>query len=252
MRQLALPDGTQWCCPAISDTMTIWQEIFVDQAYSTFAAAVPRSGVVIDVGAHTGLASLFFARRIANPRIYAFEPAAALYECLEANAASHLPGVTICRKALGSEAARRQFSYYPNVPSQSGLYADPRTDRESTIAYLINSGATREDAEYLSEGAHTAIVEPVEVETLSAVLSQHDLAVVDLLKIDVERAELDVLNGIRDDHWNAIRAIIMEVHDEDDRLRRSERMLSDRGYSVSIEQVPWLANSRLFNLAARR
>jgi hypothetical protein len=34
-----------------------------------------------------------------------------------------------------------------------------------------------------------------------------------LLKVDVERAELDVLRGVREEHWPLVRQVAMEVHD---------------------------------------
>jgi hypothetical protein len=43
---------------------------------------------------------------------------------------------------------------------------------------------------------------------------------VDLLKIDVERAELEVLNGIEQSDWSKIKQVVMEVHDTDKRLEK--------------------------------
>ena len=36
---------------------------------------------------------------------------------------------------------------------------------------------------------------------------------IDLLKIDVEGAELSVLRGVRREHWPRVRAVVAEVHD---------------------------------------
>ena len=49
--------------------------------------------------------------------------------------------------------------------------------------------------------------------TVSDVIDSHDLERVGLLKVDVERAELAVLRGIRPEHWRRIRQVVMEVHD---------------------------------------
>jgi len=249
---LRLPDGTPWFCPVRSDAMMIWREIFVNGSYRDAACRVPPAGTVIDVGAHTGLATLYFSRVIDNSRILAFEPAAQLYQCLALNIGQHVSGAMTYRYALGSAQGDMTFTYYPNAPSQSGLYADAHRDRGETIAYLANNWITGEDAEFLSNGMHISQPETVHVSTLSAVISEQSLKAVDLLKIDVERAELDVLHGITNEDWPRIGSVVMEVHDDDDQLDRCVALLEERGYSVDVDQVPWLANSGLFNVTATR
>jgi len=49
--------------------------------------------------------------------------------------------------------------------------------------------------------------------TVSDVIDAHGLSDVGLLKVDVERAELDVLRGVREEHWPLVRQVAMEVHD---------------------------------------
>lgn len=250
--EILLPDGTPWLCPRKADTMMVWREIFDDGVYAEAASNVPPFGTIIDVGAHTGLAALYFSRNIDSPRIFAFEPAAELYKCLSINLRRYVDVAKAYRLALGNDPGVRPFTYYPDAPSQSGIYADAFGDREATMAYLSNNGVAKGDAEYLSAEVHTPRTEFVNVVTLSSMFSDRELAVIDLLKIDVERAELDVLEGIADYDWCRIRSVIMEVHNENSRLYRCESLLRSRGYTVIVEQVPWLANSRLFNVVATR
>lgn len=232
--------------------MMIWREIFVNGSYRDAVSRVPPAGTIIDVGAHSGLATLYFSRSIDHPRILAFEPAAQLYQCLTTNIGQHVSGAKAYKYALGSAQGVRTFTYYPNAPSQSGLYADADQDRTATIAYLANNGITGEDAEYLSSGMHIPQREMVYVSTLSAIISERDLDAVDLLKIDVERAELDVLHGIADADWPRIESVVMEVHDDGDQLDQCIALLKTRGYSIDVDQAPWLANSGLFNVTAKR
>lgn len=249
---IRLPDGTSWHCPARADAMMIWREIFVSGSYREVARRVPPGGTVVDVGAHTGLATLYFARTIGHARILSFEPAAQIYQCLTRNIAQHASGATAYKYAVGSTDGARTFTYYPNAPSQSGLYPDSDADRMATLAYLASNGVTGEQAEYLSSGMHEPQPETVQVTTLSAVIAERALDVVDLLKIDVERAELDVLDGIADQDWPRIRSVVMEVFDDGTQLVRCVALLKSRGYSIDVDQSPWLANSGLFNVTARR
>src|SRR5262249_18852079 len=77
------------------------------------------------------------------------------------------------------------------------------------------------------------------------------------LKIDVERAEEDVLAGIEDKDWEKIEQIVMEAHDEDaggkrGRVRVIVEQLERRGYVVGMEEDEHLRGTGLYNLYARR
>jgi acyl carrier protein len=87
---------------------------------------------------------------------------------------------------------------------------------------------------------------------LSDVIAECEVEWIDLLKIDVQKAELEVLNGIREEHWPGIGQITMEVHDLDGRLRRIVRLLEERGFRVTVEQDELLRGSVLYNLFAVR
>jgi len=45
------------------------------------------------------------------------------------------------------------------------------------------------------------------------VLREHGVEQIDLLKIDAEKAELDIINGIDDHDWPKIKQIVLEIHD---------------------------------------
>jgi hypothetical protein len=77
---------------------------------------------------------------------------------------------------------------------------------------------------------------PCELRTPSSVLRDHAVDRIRLLKIDVERAELDVLNGIDDGHWGRIDQIVAEVHDDDGRLASVAALLTAHGFSLATEQ----------------
>ena len=78
-----------------------------------------------------------------------------------------------------------------------------------------------------------------EVTTLSAMLREHRLDVVDLVKIDVEGAEWDVIRGIDDADWPRLRQLALEVHDVDGRVERIRGLLQSKGYRVTVEPAEW-------------
>ena len=76
----------------------------------------------------------------------------------------------------------------------------------------------------------------------------------DLLKVDVERAELEVLMGIDAADWPRIRQIAMEVHDLDNRLSIIQSLLRDTAGFTKIEtdQDGTLTGSSLYTIYATR
>jgi hypothetical protein len=81
---------------------------------------------------------------------------------------------------------------------------------------------------------------------------------INLLKIDVERYELAVLAGIRDEDFPNIDAIVLEVHDGEDNtgVRRVVDVLHQRGKfpleNVKVVQPEHLKGSTLYNVFAFR
>jgi hypothetical protein len=92
-----------------------------------------------------------------------------------------------------------------------------------------------------------------EMRTLSEVISEYGVDRIDLLKVDVEKAELDVLNGIDGKDWPKIRQVVVEVHDLDRRVETTRKLLIAAGLrSVSVEQPPTLKDTNIFTVFATR
>ena len=92
------------------------------------------------------------------------------------------------------------------------------------------------------------------LDTLSNIIRQENIEQIDLLKIDVERAEFEVLRGIEDQHWSLIRQVVAEVHDTEGHIAIIEGMLRDRGFDEVVTD-PEDENMELigvYNTYARR
>lgn len=70
---------------------------------------------------------------------------------------------------------------------------------------------------------------------------------IDYLKIDVEGAELDVLLGIRDDHWALVDQVVIEVHNTQGRLQVVTDLLRDKGLTQQQVGEQWLAMQDLLD-----
>ena len=90
--------------------------------------------------------------------------------------------------------------------------------------------------------------------SLSGIISDYELEVINLLKVDVERAELEVLGGIKSDDWGKIQQLVMEVHDVDGRLEHVKHLLTEHAAfaTVVVSQSPNLQGSNLYTLYCLR
>ncbi|WP_055524407.1 FkbM family methyltransferase [Streptomyces graminilatus] len=247
---IELPDGRTVACVTESEALLLWTEISVDGMYDAAVGSLRPGDTVLDIGANIGLASVFFHSRVPDLRLIAFEPAPQTFACLEENLRIHVPQAVAVRAAVCDSAGEMEFTFYPNSPGNSSLFADRTADDQTTRRFLLNSGVDEEFIDELLEDLHLGISLPVPAVTVSDVIRQYDLTGIGLLKVDVERAELSVLQGIEEAHWPLIRCVAAEVHAEDGRLETITALLTEHGFSVDVSQSPKLAGTALYDLVA--
>jgi amino acid adenylation domain-containing protein/FkbM family methyltransferase len=270
-----LPNGLSIAHQNRNETEYLYEEIFNKSLYLQHGIALPAEACVFDVGANIGIFSLFAAERSPGARIYAFEPIRPIYEDLRANLERYVPGARVFNFGLASVEREEVFTYFPRYSMMSGQrsYADPEYDREVVKAFLANeqgqldalapaTPAAREDGAELLRQADDLLrlrfegeAEPSRLLRLSRVFADEKIERVDLLKIDVQRAELDVLLGIDAADRGKIAQIVMEIHDRPGaatagRLGEITRLLTESGYEVVSEQDPLLAGTDRYNLYA--
>ncbi|MEV0219296.1 FkbM family methyltransferase [Streptomyces sp. NPDC050704] len=248
-----LPGGPAVWCTNGPAAVAMWREMGPDGAYDRAARRLRPGDTLLDIGGNIGLMSVHCARTCPGIRVVAAEPAPEPHTCLRRNLADHAePGWRAECAAVSDRPGRLSFTYYPDAPGNSGLYADRHADDGITLAFLRNSGVEPADAEELVEGLHEGVEFSVPAVTASELVRRHAIERIDLLKVDVERAELDVLRGIEEPHWPLVRAVVAEVHDEDGRLAEVRRILHDRGFTVHVRQEPLLRGTELYDIEAVR
>jgi FkbM family methyltransferase len=243
-----LPNGREIKQLSGAETAVLFREIVSERCWLPRQVALRPGATVLDVGANIGIASLAFADETDNVTVHAFEPIPEAFACLRWKFEHNDVCGAAHNVAVGREAGESAFIYYPRASVMSGLYADAAIDADLTRAYLRNSGFEDDDVEELVAGMHEGVTLHTPVTTVSAIIEEHEIEVVDYLKVDVERAELDVLLGVEEDDWARIRQVGAEIHDEDGRLDGMRDVLTGHGFAVTVRQDPLLAGTCVFDL----
>lgn len=167
-----------------------------------------RPQVIYDLGANIGIASLSLATLYPEARIYGFEPVPANFEICFLNY-SNLTNARAFNCAVGSFTGKMNFE----------LSTDPEAGCLTTNA----------DGGRLNSDKHIE----VEVWTVAALVETKGLLPPDFLKVDVEGAELDVLNGLGV-YAKGVKQIHLETHSIE--LKdKCVRWLNANGFTIEKE-----------------
>jgi FkbM family methyltransferase len=259
-RMIVLPNGYEIACQSLPEARYFYEDIFEKRVYLRNGLALADGDCVFDVGGNIGMTTLFVHSLGHRVTSYTFEPAPRLFQILRANAARYAPGARLFNYGLADRAGEAEFTFYPNSPGMSTFH--PRLDEErETLRAILQNQLERgmEGMEGVMRHADDLLDERFRAETftcalrpLSRVIYEHRVERIDLLKVDVQKSELQVLQGIDGGDWPRIRQVVLEVHDVDDGLNRATALLDGRGFEVVVEQDELYAGSRLYNLYARR
>lgn len=152
----------------------VYYNIFEAQYEACIEAILTNAQVILDVGANIGQYALYFACK--GKKVYAFEPMPSMIEKLQQHIRmNHLEDkITLVTKALTSENATLKFSL-------------PKSENSGTASLVL--GRSQNTDEIIE-------VEGVRLDTLvaSGVITEP----VDLIKIDIEGAELYALRGMEE------------------------------------------------------
>lgn len=237
------------------ETAFLYEEIVTRRGYLPDGLELPDHAVVLDVGANIGVYSLFVRAHCPTATVYAFEPLPPIFDKLRRNLAAHGESVRLLPYGLADRAGEARFTFYPGYSTMSARSALADTAADRAYVRDLVLGAEDHDlgeaADFLDEMLdHRFRQEPYtcRLRRLSEVIEEERLTRIDMLKIDVQRAEAEVLRGLDDEHWPLIRQLAVEVHDEPGtptagRLHEITAGLETRGFAVRIRHDGATANS---------
>ena len=256
----SLPNGLHIAHQSALQTNILYPEIFDAEGYLRHGVTLSEGACVFDVGANIGLFTLFaYERCHQNVHVYAFEPGPPTFDVLNKNV--EILGMgdnvkTFCC-GLSSEPKSAPLVFFPYMSGMSGSFSNADKDKQFFIRGICNwlqEGESEQELrqfknqldELLEAAFSQSKTYQCEFTTLSQIISQDHVKCIDLLKIDVERCELEVLHGIQEDDWKKVRQIVVEVHN-DCLLNQITGLLKRKGYRIVVEEQEGTVPEREFD-----
>jgi FkbM family methyltransferase len=153
-----------------------WDSIYFDGTYETgtlkiIKKIVRKDDVVLDIGANLGWYTVHIAKLLPIRLCYSFEPVPEIFERLERHCSINLVNhkVVLNRFAIGEKSGIIKLHTFPDLPNG-----------HSSISTLGRDKFTTSDAPMC---------------TLDGFINNLNIDKIDLIKMDVEGAEMLVLNG---------------------------------------------------------
>jgi FkbM family methyltransferase len=269
MRHITLADGRRWHVVSPHDAALEAAAHERQQAYfgGDTRIALRPGDVVLDVGANVGAFARMAAEAVGcSGRVVCYEPVPAAAEALALNAAAlaaadaaagpgcrrRAPIQTVCA-ALGASDGFAHVTFFPRCAALSTLFRDDEDALRATYSLLRHGGAglprplaalaaaaaaaapglfwavqRRIGGALLLRGAAELPCRVLATSTaLAAALPPGGRLA--LLKINVERAEADVLLGVSAADWRRIDAVAAQVHDAHGRAAWAAALLTRVG-----------------------
>jgi FkbM family methyltransferase len=169
-----------------SSDVDAYEQIFINQEYDFALEKEPK--VIVDAGANIGLASIYFANKCPEAKIFAIEPEISNFELLKENVRPY-PQVIPIHAALWNR-------------SEELILTDPG---------LGKWGFMTENKNEIASQSRVAC-HPVMAVTINDLLDDYGLESIDILKVDIEGAEREVFED--SSSWiERVDSIIIELHE---------------------------------------
>jgi amino acid adenylation domain-containing protein/FkbM family methyltransferase len=258
-RRYTLPNNMNVVHLNKNETDYLYKEIYVLQAYGRHGMTIRDGDCIFDVGGNMGLFTAYAHQLGRNLRMYTFDPNPTIFGILSANAAVYGPNARLFNFGISDSNKTAEFTFFPGFAMLSGFYTDAEVEKETIKNYMLNQ-------QQLGQGETGALVAQVDdilrerfaghtftatLRTLSSVIKQEQVQQIDLLKINVEKSELDVLLGIDEDDWPKIKQVVLEV-DVAENLTAIVALLDQHGFDYVVMQDTLLNNTELCYVYATR
>jgi FkbM family methyltransferase len=173
-----------------SSDVPVFDQIFIRQEYSCLRD-LQEPLLVLDLGANVGFSAAYFLSIFPKARVVAVEPDERNLAMCKANLAPYGDRVLLLHGAVWSRAASLRLL--------KGAFGDAR-DWATQVGECVEEEAT---------------TERVQAWDVGSLIDMSGAGVVDLLKVDIERAELSVFGEGAGSWLRRVRNVCIELHGKD-------------------------------------
>jgi FkbM family methyltransferase len=190
-----------------------------------------KGETVYDVGGYEGVYTLFFSKSVGpGGRVFTFEPNPVNCRKIQENIQLNgLNNVQLFPLGLGAGKSHTKLVFWPDEPARGTINASYQKS--------------------LQQQKESTCIE-IEIESLDNLLSSQPLPPPDFIKIDVEAAELEVLEGMRQTLITHHPRLFIEIHSGVDVQRLAQGLL-EKGYRLhhveSNTQIDLTNTQRAYN-----
>ncbi|MEU2839659.1 FkbM family methyltransferase [Streptomyces sp. NPDC007076] len=260
LARFTLPNGLTVSHQNEAETRHFYEDIFDHRTYAKNGISLPDGATVVDVGGNIGLFTLFAHYEAKDVRVFTFEPAPPMFELLSQNVAEHGVDAKLFNIGISDAEAEANFTFYPRSSGMSSFHPDEAEEKHNLRTIIANQQKTEADAEVaelvssdeLIDVRFEAIEFTATLRPLSAVIREQGIERIDLIKIDVQKSERQVIDGIADEDWPKIQQMVLEAHDADGEVGRLVELLENRGFTVRAEQDELYVGTDIHNIYAVR
>ncbi len=260
LARFQLPNGLTVWHQNEAETRHFYEDIFDHRTYAKNGITLPDGATVVDVGGNIGLFTLFSHYEAKDVRVFTFEPAPPMFELLSRNVAEHGVDATLFNIGVSDSESQATFTFYPRSSGMSSFHPDEAEEKHNLRTIIANQQKTDANAEVaelvadeeLLDVRFEAIEFTATLRPLSAVIREQGIERIDLIKIDVQKSERQVIDGIADEDWPKIQQMVLEVHDADGEVARLVELLEGHGFTVRAEQDEMYVGTDIHNIYAVR
>ena len=180
---------------ANSTDFYVLTNIWLLEEYDNKKIQIKQDDLIIDIGAHIGLFTIYASQFCNNGKIYCYEPIKENYDLLVQNIElNNIKNTTIFQKAV--------------------------TDKSSIARIFLNK-----DSAAHSIFNESKMYVDIESTSLKDIFESNKIEKCDLLKLDCEGSEYIILNSLSDFYFHHIKKIVLEYHMADTKPELLENLI---------------------------